>query len=113
MTFEEAETEYEALRLKLIPILRTVLPTDPATRAYQRQVLEGYYLDVMEAEAELYSHYKRVTTLNYEQPECKSYDYASALAHKEQRVAKRALAAVEALKSRQIKLSQDNKEGRS
>lgn len=109
MTFDETLEAYQILRLKLIPILRKRLPDDPTEIARDRADLEACYFDAMEAHADFESFFLKSAAMEYEKPTCGSWDYAKALHATEMGWAKKAEAAVKAIESRGIKLSQERK----
>ena len=109
MEFEKVLSDYQALRLKIIPLVRKRLPDDPAEVAKDRAELEEYFFDAMEAEADFESFFLKRAAMEYEKESVGSWDYACALHAEEKSWQKKALAAVKAIESRSIKLSQNRK----
>ena len=114
MTFDETLEGFKKFRITYLPILMSTLPTDPAKVHLERQTIEPIFFEAMEWAADLEAFYQIKAAREYEKPECKSWDYAHAMAADEKRWAKKAQAAVSAIESRSIKLSQSIKimEGR-
>lgn len=116
MTFEEKKTEYEAFRKRLIPIVLVALPSDPAKVVQERAELEPLYFEALEFQADLESLYyaSKVThtkeLLEKGFPKSACLEYAKALSGEERKYYQRAYGAVEAIKSRNIKLSQQIKQ---
>ena len=109
MTWREALAEYTSFRERLKPIVTKRLPDDPALIWNERADLEPMFFEAMEHEATLESFYLKEVCSTYEDPECKSYDYAVAKCHEFKMWSKKASAAVKAIESRSIKLSQSYK----
>ena len=114
MTFEQTKEDYIKFRLMAWEVLKRALPHDPSAIHQERYMIEPWLFTAMEFAADLESFQLSRAAFEYEKPECKSWDYACALAHEEKRWAKKAAAAVAAIESRSIKLSQSLKlhEGR-
>lgn len=108
MTLEDRLPIYLAFRERLRPIFTKPIPSDPVAVFDQRSLLEQYYLEAMDYAAEMESIYLSKAAMSYETAEC-SWEYAKAQAHTERMWAKKAEAAVKAIESRSIKLSQQMK----
>jgi len=114
MTFETELEKFKLFRLRYVQTLLSPLPSDPVRIHAERQTIEPWLFEALEWSADLEAFFLAEVAHSYEQPECKSYDYAVAMSADKKRWAKKAQAAVSAIESRSIKLSQSLKihEGR-
>lgn len=114
MTFETELEKFKLFRLRYLTTLLSPLPHDPAKIHAERYAIEPWLYEALEWAADLEAFFLAEVASNYEKPDCKSYDYAVAQAADKKRWAKKAQAAVTAIESRSIKLSQSLKlaEGR-
>lgn len=109
MIWETELDKFKLFRLKYLQTLLSVLPSDPVKIHFERQQIEPWLFEALEWSADLEAFFLAEVAKNYESPECKSYDYAVAMAADKKRWSKKAHAAVTAIESRSIKLSQSLK----
>jgi len=109
MTFETELEKFKEFRLLYLPILLSPLPHDPAKIHAERYAIEPYFFQAMEFAADLEAFYQAHAAAEYEKPDVKSWDFACAKSAEFKRWAKKAQAAVSAIESRSIKLSQSLK----
>lgn len=115
MTFLDELERFKAFRLKYLTTLLSPLPTDMAKVHFEKQSNSALRFEAEEWAADLEAFYQTRAAREYEKPDCKSWEYAQALAAEEKRWFKKAQAAVNSLEQRAISLGQTIKvsEGRA